>query len=441
MYLNVYLSTDSGMFAKRHRCHRMHTTHTHTHTNATQQAMAVTDSKEAVSLSSLQADNILHHSLRPKKRKCIHGEHEPHRSTDTQAVHPCHNASANSPDDLDRLQHIHPHERDQHITFDTYNHKYFWKGAPVRTSVTQVVSRFSENFDPQHTIETMRSGIRWPRADYIDLHALQTLKEKDLSFLPENTEQLRRLLKQPAAHLDQICLHLSRLRYEHPELEDFCQRLTFDDETIKFRWNTKAREASEAGTRMHAQFEKLLNGGTVAQLTPEIRLLVLFLDHIKDTKAYRTEWKIYSEKYALAGTIDFVAEHPNGDKLIIDWKRTSQLKQKHHNYGRQMLPPIQHMPDCPLSHYRLQLNIYRHILVTEYGQTVRDMYIVGTHPDNGEKPWIDVVPTLHDETTQVLEEDASAVPPQAHTTNAEPLHTPQQNPQQENNIPSPPPRS
>ncbi|CAE7351005.1 unnamed protein product [Symbiodinium sp. CCMP2592] len=251
------------------------------------------------------------------------------------------------------MRHINPHEKDCHITFDTSNHKYFWKGAPVPTSVTQLVHRFTQLFEPQHTIDTMRSGTRWPRADYLDLHALQNLGEKDLSILPEDSAQLKLLLENPATHLEQICLHLNRLRHEHPKLDNFCQSLTLDDETIKSKWDAKAKKASEAGTRMHAQFEHLLNGGAIAQLTPEIQLLVGFLQHIKNAKAYRTEWKIYSEKHALAGTIDFVAEHPNGDKLIIDWKRTSQLKQKHQNYGKQMLPPIEHMPDCPVSHYRL----------------------------------------------------------------------------------------
>ncbi|CAE7373669.1 ASB8 [Symbiodinium sp. CCMP2592] len=208
--------------------------------------------------------------------------------------------------------------------------------------------------------------------------------------------------------------------------------MTLDDEAIKRKWNTKARETSEAGTEMHAHFEQLLNGGIVAQLTPEIQLLVRFLDHINNTKTYRTEWKIYSEKHALAGTIDFVAEHPNGDKIIIDWKRTSQLKHKHRNYGKQMLPPIQHMPDCPVSHYRLQLNLYRHILATEYGQTVREMYIVGTHPDNGEKPWIDVVPTLEEETLQILQQRKDCtVLNHAHTTMAETSNVAHEEPPQD----------
>lgn len=401
--------------------------------------MATADTEQTVSLSSLQADNILHEALRRKKRKCIHDEDEPTQFTSMPATQDHHTATENRPDDTDHLQHINPHEQDQHITFDTANHKYYWKGDPVRTSVTQVVHHFTQHFDPQRTIENMRSGTRWPRPDYLDLHALQSLKEEEqnLPLTPEDNKQLKRLLEQPDAHLHQICLFLSRLRHEHPELEKFCERLTFDDDTIKCKWNNKAREASEAGTHMHAQFEKLLNGGTVPQLTPEIQLLNLFLKDIKETQTYRTEWKIYSEKYKLAGTIDFVAKHPNGDKVIIDWKRTSQLKHKHQSYGKQMLPPIQHMPDCPVSHYRLQLNIYRHILETEYGQTVRNMYIVGTHPDNGEKPWTDIVPMLKQETIQILEENYYNDPPESPTSTTKLCNVSQQEPQQNKRHPLP----
>ena len=47
-----------------------------------------------------------------------------------------------------------------------------------------------------------------------------------------------------------------------------------------------------------------------------------------------------------------------------------------------MRPPLQHLPDATLWHYRLQLNVYRRILEKYYGVVVWSMYIVGCRPDN-----------------------------------------------------------
>ena len=51
-------------------------------------------------------------------------------------------------------------------------------------------------------------------------------------------------------------------------------------------------------------------------------------------------------------------------------------------------------------HYRLQLNLYKHLLQTLYGCTVSHMMVVGCHPQLDE-PFVDVVPDMPDE-VQVL---------------------------------------
>ena len=66
-----------------------------------------------------------------------------------------------------------------------------------------------------------------------------------------------------------------------------------------------------------------------------------------------------------------------------------------------MLGELYHLDDCTGVHYRLQLNCNRYILQKYYGATVVGMYVVGTHPDNGDQAFVDDVPIM-DAEVQVL---------------------------------------
>jgi hypothetical protein len=79
-----------------------------------------------------------------------------------------------------------------------------------------------------------------------------------------------------------------------------------------------------------------------------------------------------------------------------------ELASKFSNPWRTMLTPFQHLDDCAGSHYRLQLNCYRWMLQTYYNVTVSEMYIVGTHPDNNERAFVDCVPVMHAEVEALM---------------------------------------
>ena len=55
---------------------------------------------------------------------------------------------------------------------------------------------------------------------------------------------------------------------------------------------------------------------------------------------------------------------------------------------------IDSISDYVLWYYRLQLKIYRHIFETYYDAVASYIYVVSTHPDNGDEPWIGPVPCL-----------------------------------------------
>ena len=158
---------------------------------------------------------------------------------------------------------------------------------------------------------------------------------------------------------------------------------------------------------MHLECEALLTGNLLSEVSPELRLFARFLTRLRDIKAYRTEWAMFADRENLAGSIDFVAQQPNGSLVLCDWKRTKGIWNKSNGFGKCMLPPLSHIPDATIWHYRLQLNIYRRILESYYNAEVAAMYVVRSHPDNGTEPFVDAVPFMDSEANALLQYQAN----------------------------------
>lgn len=156
-------------------------------------------------------------------------------------------------------------------------------------------------------------------------------------------------------------------------------------EQIKAEWEASGTAASSLGTLMHADIERFLNEEPVLNPdTKEFSHFRLFWGEFQRTNPgfvpYRTEWLVYDEDYKRAGSIDCVLSNAAGQLIILDWKRSKEIKMEN-NYEKG-LGPFTHLPNCNYWHYSLQLNIYRHILETKYNKQVVGMYIVVLHPDN-----------------------------------------------------------
>ncbi|CAE7198622.1 unnamed protein product [Symbiodinium sp. CCMP2592] len=247
------------------------------------------------------------------------------------------------------------HERDNRIQFVSETHVYYVDGVAMKTSVTGLVHRFAERFDADAAIANMAKSARWPRPEY-------SRAQDNGVLIP----------------------------------------LTPDE--IKKMWARNAAEAAHQGTWMHLQIEVLLNGGFVAGVWPELTLFEQFVREFPcPSLAFRTEWCIFAEEHRLAGCIDFVAKSFDDSLVLFDWKRTKMLHSKYDNPWRRMQGPLGHLPDCAGWHYRLQLNLYKHILERYYGYTVSAMYVVCLHPDNANTgPFLDLVPNLTNEVSAML---------------------------------------
>lgn len=309
---------------------------------------------------------------------------------------------AASPDVIDHLRLVNAHPLDQHLSFEALSHTYFWHGCRVSISATGLIHRFSHGFDPAQALALMRNGNQWPRPKYLRSSIPASLWSK-LRTLDYASELLSMLAATPPPAED-ICKLVRHCIAEHPQDKDLLLSVAKSDSEILQQWKHAAEVGASQGTWMHTSFECLLNGGFVRTYDHEMALCVLFLRAVMDMGAviYRTEWMIYAEVEDLAGSIDLVLKLPNSKLILVDWKRTQNIQSKCQSFGRNMLGCLQDIPDCTLWHYRLQLNVYRHILQNYYTQEVSMMFIVGCHPDNGESPFVENVCLMEEQTIALM---------------------------------------
>ncbi len=174
------------------------------------------------------------------------------------------------------------------------------------------------------------------------------------------------------------------------------------------QWEAKAKNARDLGTLMHDRIERYYLGeklGPEVATDPTFALFKHFSsEHI--LCPYRSEWRIFSERYQIAGTLDFLAIEPDGRYIIYDWKRSTKVVDTNgnvitKNFNRYAFAPIDTLPDTTYNHYALQVSIYRFILAEHYGIDVSDAFLGVFHPDMPRYYCVHL-PYLRDEVERLL---------------------------------------
>lgn len=262
--------------------------------------------------------------------------------------------------------------RDKHITFFEEDHKYIIDLEPdvKYTSVTTWVHEQFEKFDTDKIINKMMNGHGWKPG------------HKYWGMKPDQ---------------------------------------------IKALWNTNKEAVSGAGTDLHFQIECFNNNEHLPSNYSNKDLLDDYLSNVNETtlrekpiewqyfinfvkdhphlKPYRTEWTVFNEDIKISGSIDMIYENPDGSLSIYDWKRAKLITRINQFNKFSMTPCICHLPDSNFWHYALQLNIYKYILESKYGKTVKELYLVRLHPDAEEKNYeLIELPILNTEINDLIEE-------------------------------------
>jgi hypothetical protein len=133
-----------------------------------------------------------------------------------------------------------------------------------------------------------------------------------------------------------------------------------DPDELVAEWEANGRQAREQGTLLHHNIQQQLVAGEVrGERSEEFRHFEAFIGS-KDWRPLMVEEQVCCPKLGIAGTVDAVFEDPGGDVVICDWKRAKKMK--FDNRWQKAKPPIEHLDDCDLSKYSLQLSLYRHLL-------------------------------------------------------------------------------
>lgn len=247
----------------------------------------------------------------------------------------------------------HPHPRDEYISFKESTHTYTIRNPDTNklcstyTSVTTWCHSHFEPFDSDKVIAKMMQSPKWPNSPYFGM--------------------------------------------------------TPDE--IKTQWKARGKEATTAGTLLHATIEAFYNQeldhaqedqedkahtqelAQLAQHTQsvEFQQFLAFDEMRKCTfptlEPYRTEWTIFDESLRLAGSVDMLFRDTSTNELwIYDWKRCKEIR-KYNPWQNAITPELEHLPDTNYWHYALQLNTYRTILERKYGVHVAGMCLVVFHPN------------------------------------------------------------
>lgn len=174
---------------------------------------------------------------------------------------------------------------------------------------------------------------------------------------------------------------------------------------LRKKWARSGQESRDLGTKLHQDIDNYyLNGVHAAGIDYE--LFQEFLADHPDLKPYRSEWRIFDEKYMVAGTLDLVVKTATGYDMY-DWKRSKKVVDRKgnpitENQWSDGIGPLSHLPDTSFNRYVLQQNIYRRFLKKHYGIKIDTMYLVVLHPYNGTYYKVKV-PKRKEEVKSVLE--------------------------------------
>ena len=268
--------------------------------------------------------------------------------------------------DQPRCNYVHlattnPLERDGRMKFFPDLHTYELNGLRARTSVTGLVSKYFQGFDPKKVVDDHFE--HWKRGKSTKYYAL-------IRYLSE------------VGGRD----------------EDFCKS------AIRRVWELDGAHAADEGTKMHEDFEAIVNNekppqGETKEVVMFRQWLALFCKEL-DVEPFRSEMLVYylhGDRVLVAGQVDLVLRgRTDKSKFVcVDYKRTDptppykgvdkvllgqEAPSRFANEQRGMWP-FSAWESSKYWKYCAQQNIYGHIAAEQYNIDFRDnMFLLQIHP-------------------------------------------------------------
>lgn len=221
----------------------------------------------------------------------------------------------------------------RHVLFRERDHKYFINGQQAHISTTGLIHRYSSHFAKEHWAQKKATEYGVTRDevveawDYMNLHAVT-----EGSILHDFNEALmgNKLKGYPEDKIREIFRGADAIRSSYMMMQE-----------------------------QAIQFHKDISG----KLIP-----------------VRSELVIGDSEWMLGGMVDQLFWNEKDQEFQIwDWKTNTDLKT---SSQYQMADPIEHLPDCELVHYYLQLTIYKRLIERNTNLKIGKMFIVWFNENN-----------------------------------------------------------
>lgn len=269
------------------------------------------------------------------------------------------------------------------------NHKYFVDGRMMDGSMTGFLHTLSKPYDSEANLRRISQSPR-------------ILMDKNYKYYHVGLDDLRQMW--PALVEDSEGELLSELdsylSYHGTTLPSFAAfRSAYEEvayEAIKKQWADITEKACKLGHAMHFSIEMFYNDmydPTLPRFQTPAFLRFLRFHHewvlARDLVPYRTELCMFTERAELCGTIDMLFQRrcDVGDPfrkhnvIMVDWKRSKEIKTQSFDKGDNFFPPLQMLPNCNLSDYTCQTNGYTVLLHEKTELRVTERHIAVFHPD------------------------------------------------------------
>lgn len=164
------------------------------------------------------------------------------------------------------------------------------------------------------------------------------------------------------------------------------QREGVSKEEMQARWKKTSVDACVYGTNVHAQVENYLKTKEIKN-TPEKDIIEDF-SKIKFKGEIFSELRLKSDRFLLAGTCDIANIYKN--KVFIHDIKSNKRFDIKSKYSKKLLYPLNHLSDCHLTTYSLQILIYGE-MVKEHGFNFEPGQILWIDPDKRKFQKFDVL--------------------------------------------------
>lgn len=160
------------------------------------------------------------------------------------------------------------------------------------------------------------------------------------------------------------------------------------------------KEAAEYGTRMHAIYDKILNGEMMTD-EEEVALHPAFLDAMAahpTWEPFRSEWSVYDTELDVIGQLDCVMHDRETDEyILVDWKHW-KIDTSLEKHGGVWHPLFAGLDDTKVNKARFQTNVYRMAVERNYGIHIARIHVFSFPPEDVHKfeehliPVVDLLP-------------------------------------------------